>query len=120
MDAFGFTLENFDPVGAWRSRDELGPVDSSAQLPDGRPLLGAAGLLELLREGHDFERGLLRALLTWGLGRQLEPSDEPNIQRLLDRLVAGEARGEAITLRAMLEALVESDPFRKRRGEDPR
>ena len=109
-----------DPVGGWRESDEFGPVDALGELPDGRLVEGAAGLRRVLREGHDLERALLRALLTWGLGRQLEPADEPTVERLLAALIAAETRGEAITLRALLEAIVTSEPFRKRRGERKR
>ena len=36
MDPLGFSLENFDAVGAWRERSESGaPIDASGKLVDG-------------------------------------------------------------------------------------
>jgi hypothetical protein len=40
MDPIGFALENFDAVGAWRTRDAGAPVDASSQLT----FVGAGGL----------------------------------------------------------------------------
>ena len=35
MDPIGFALENFDAVGAWRSRDAGIEIDASGELSDG-------------------------------------------------------------------------------------
>ena len=40
MDALGFALENFDAIGAWRTKDGDFPIDAAAQLPDGRSFDG--------------------------------------------------------------------------------
>ena len=48
MDALGFALENFDPVGAWRDRDGTQPVDALGTLPDGRTMTGPAQLRAVL------------------------------------------------------------------------
>ena len=53
MDPIGFALENFDAVGAWRTRDGGGPIDASGQLADGTQIDGvvdaAAGAAEASR-----------------------------------------------------------------------
>ncbi len=36
MDPLGFALENFDAVGAWRSRDAGAPIDASGSCPTAR------------------------------------------------------------------------------------
>lgn len=33
MDSLGFALENYDAIGAWRTRDDGFPVDASGELP---------------------------------------------------------------------------------------
>ena len=48
MDPLGFGLENFDAVGAWRTKDGKFNVDSSGTLPDGRSFNGAVELKGLL------------------------------------------------------------------------
>ena len=36
----GYALENFDPIGRWRTRDQAGPVDASGAFVDGTPFNG--------------------------------------------------------------------------------
>ena len=49
MDPLGFSLENFDAVGAWRSRSESGaPIDASGKLVDGTVVDGPVSLRNAL------------------------------------------------------------------------
>jgi len=41
----GYALENFDPIGRWRVRDQAGPVDVSGAFVDGSPTNGVVELL---------------------------------------------------------------------------
>ncbi len=114
MDAFGFTLENFDGIGQWRDRDETGaPVDASGKLGTGRKLNGVADLRALLRDRKDaFTRCLSEKLLIYALGRGLDYYDEPT----LDRLQSALAR-DNYKFSTLLTEIVKSDPFRLRRGK---
>jgi hypothetical protein len=114
MDAFGLTLENFDGIGAWRSRDETGAeVDASAKLGTGRKLNGVAGLRALLHDRKDaFTRCLSEKLLIYALGRGLDYYDEPT----LDRIQAALARHD-YKFSTLIVEIVKSDPFRLRRGK---
>jgi hypothetical protein len=44
MDPIGFSLENFDAVGRWRSAENGTSVDAAGGLPDGSAFTGVAGL----------------------------------------------------------------------------
>ena len=44
MDPLGFSLENFDALGKWRTVSDGAPIDASASLPDGTRFDGVAGL----------------------------------------------------------------------------
>ena len=45
MDPLGFSLEQFDAIGRWRTSDETGdPIDATAVLPDGITFHGVTGL----------------------------------------------------------------------------
>src|SRR5258705_10954123 len=46
MDPVGFSLENFDVLGRWRTVEEGKPIDSSGGLPDGSKFAGVTGLEE--------------------------------------------------------------------------
>ena len=53
LDPIGFSLENYDPTGAWRTTDGSLPIDNSGLLPDGRSFHGAVELKKLLRAQPD-------------------------------------------------------------------
>ena len=44
LDPIGFGLENYDPVGSWRTHDGSFPVDSSGTLPGGKLFQGPGEL----------------------------------------------------------------------------
>src|SRR5262249_32871379 len=49
MDALGFALENFNAIGAFRTKDGDFPIDPSGTLPDGQSFQGPAELKAVLR-----------------------------------------------------------------------
>jgi hypothetical protein len=117
LDPLGFGLENFDAVGAWRSRDGGQPIDASGTLPDGRSFRGPDELRALLAErAPDFVRCLTEKLLTYALGRELQPADACTVERIVRRLAANGQRFSSLVL-----GIVTSEPFRKlgSRGELP-
>jgi hypothetical protein len=114
MDPLGFGLENFDAVGAFRDQDAGAPVDPSGTLPDGSTFRGPAELKKILLGKKDlFARCLAEKMLTYALGRGLGPAD----RRAVDRLAAGLAQRD-YRFSALVAGIVQSDPFRLRRGKD--
>ena len=70
MDPLGFSLENFDAVGKWRTTSDGAPIDASASLPDGSRFEGVAGLRTLLMSHReDFVRTFTEKLLAYAIGR---------------------------------------------------
>ena len=112
MDAFGFTLENFDGIGQWRDRDETGaPVDASAKLR-GQQLGGLADLKAMLREHRrDFSRCFTEKMLIYALGRGLDYYDEPAIDQIQGALARN---GDRFSV--LVSEIVKSTPFLLRRG----
>jgi mono/diheme cytochrome c family protein len=114
MDPLGFAFENFDAVGAFRTRDGDFPIDPSGTLPDGRSFQGPDELKAILKGKKDlFARCLSEKLLTYALGRGLESYDRPAV----DRIVAALSR-DGYKFSALVTAIVRSDPFRLRRGKE--
>jgi len=112
MDALGFALENFDAVGAWRTKDGSFPIDAAAQLPDGRAFNGPRELKAALRGSKDlFARCLAEKLLTYAIGRGIEACDRP----ALDEIVNAARRGD-YKFSALVQGIVHSDPFQQRLG----
>jgi hypothetical protein len=70
MDPIGFSLENFDLVGSWRTIEAGIPIDTSSQLVDGTKLSGPASLRQVLLSRSDvFVSTLTEKLLTYGRSR---------------------------------------------------
>jgi len=117
LDPIGFALENFDAVGAWRTRDggTLGDaIDASGQLVDGTKVDGAVALRQaLLREPETFVRTLTEKLLTYALGRGLAAPDMAVV-----RSVVRDARPGQYTFSSLLLGIVHSTPFRMRTAGD--
>jgi Protein of unknown function (DUF1592)/Protein of unknown function (DUF1588)/Protein of unknown function (DUF1587)/Protein of unknown function (DUF1595)/Protein of unknown function (DUF1585) len=62
MDPLGFSLENYDAIGRWRTHEGDLPIDAG----DGPDALKRS----LLKEQDRFARGLASKLMTYALGRQ--------------------------------------------------
>src|SRR4029079_5203297 len=76
MDPVGFSLENFDAVGRWRTFEEGKPIDATGGLPDRSQVEGVTVLERaLLKRPELFARTLAEKLLTFALGRGVESFD---------------------------------------------
>ena len=110
MDPFGFALENYDAVGGWRTEDGTAPIDATGELPNGRRIDGLAGLSAML----DADRGvfadcLTRKMLTYALGRGLEPDDKAAVDGIVSRLEKNRYSFSTLVLE-----IVRSAPFQMR------
>ena len=75
MDPVGFALENYDAVGRWRTLRKASRWMPQAGFPDGSKFDGVAALEEgLLKRPELFVGTLAEKLLTFALGRGIEPS----------------------------------------------
>ena len=62
----GYALENFDPIGRWRTHDQAGPVDASGSFVDGTPTNGIVELRQvLLRRPEAFRTTMVERLLIY-------------------------------------------------------
>ncbi|NDC62794.1 MAG: DUF1592 domain-containing protein, partial [Planctomycetia bacterium] len=112
MDAIGFSLEHYDAIGAFRERDGAFDVDAAGTFPDGTAFRGPAGLKDvLLSRRRQFIRCLTEKMMTYALGRGVEPADRPTVERIVDQLEAGNHR-----FSLLVAGIVASDAFRQRAG----
>ena len=108
MDPLGLALENYDPIGRWRTTDGHEPIDVSATMPDGKSFQGAQGLKEVLRSQEgDFRRCLVEKMLTYALGRGLDYRDTRAVDRICDEVARNQDR-----FSSMIAAIAASDCFR--------
>jgi hypothetical protein len=107
MDPIGFSLENFDLVGSWRTSEAGIPIDTSSQLVDGTKLSGPASLREALLSRSDvFVSTLTEKLLTYSVGRGLKYYDMPVVRSITRDAGHNDSRFSAIVL-----GIVKSAPF---------
>ena len=115
MDPLGFSLENYDGIGAWRTTEEGAPIDVSSTLPDGSRFDGPAGLRDILLGAEErFVETVTEKLLTYALGRGVEYHDGPAV-----RAVARGAAADDYRWSSMILGVVESTPFQLRRSREP-
>jgi hypothetical protein len=113
MDPLGFSLENFDGLGRWRETTGpgSGPIDASGVLPDGTMFDGPAGLREvLLSKRAMFIDTFAERLMTYALGRGVEPYDHPVLRKIVAEAASENHRWSTIIL-----GIVKSTPFQMRR-----
>jgi Protein of unknown function (DUF1588)/Protein of unknown function (DUF1585)/Protein of unknown function (DUF1592) len=110
IDPLGFGLENFDPLGRWRTTQNGQPVDATGELPTGEKFTGPRELKDLLlTKKAEFLRHLTRKTLGYALGRPLNRFDECVLDETVKALEANEYRASV-----MIEQVVLSYAFRHR------
>ena len=110
LDPLGFALESFDAVGRQRITEDGVEVDDSGVLPDGTIVDGLDGLRNVLMTRKDeFVETFAEKLLTYAIGRGLEPSDRPALREIRRRVEASNYR-----FSALVDGIVGSVPFRNR------
>jgi len=113
IDPAGLALENFDAVGAWRTKDggtRGAPVDASGQLVDGTQINGVVELrAALLREPETFVRTLTEKLMTYAVGRGLTATDMPAV-----RTVVRDSARDQYRFSSVILEIVRSVPFQMR------
>jgi hypothetical protein len=118
IDPLGFTLENFDSIGAWRNTEAGRTVNAHGSFIDGTALDGAVGLRGFLLERRElFVAAFTERLLTYALGRTLEPYDMPVV-----RAIVRTAAKDDYRFSALVQGIVASEPMQfrmKRPGDEP-
>jgi hypothetical protein len=110
MDAVGLALENFDAVGAWRTRERGGPIDASAELGDGTKVNGVADLRRAIASRPElFVTTLATKLMTYALGRGVDDRDMPAIRSILREASRNNYRFSSLIL-----GVARSTPFQMR------
>ena len=99
MDPIGFALENFDFIGRWRDADGGAAVDAHGVFIDGSAIAGPADLRRVLLERRElFVATFAENLLTYALGRTLEPADMPAVREIVRGAAKSDYRFSALVL----------------------
>ncbi|HMC65182.1 MAG TPA: DUF1592 domain-containing protein [Gemmataceae bacterium] len=113
MDPVGFSLENYDAVGRWRTAEKSKPIDASGGLPDGSQFAGVSGLQQaLLSRPEVFVGTFTEKLFIYALGRGVEYYDAPAA-----RGIVREAQVNDFRFSSFILGIVKSTPFQMRRSQ---
>jgi hypothetical protein len=109
MDPIGFTLENFDAIGLWRTQDAGEQILATEVMYDGVKVEGPAGLRKwVLGYSDQYVRVATEKLLTYALGRGVEPQDMPLVRKIVRDSARNNYRFSSLVL-----GVAKSEPFRK-------
>ncbi len=117
FDSFGLAYEGYGPIGDVRTKDLAGrPVDTAVTYPGGVNGVGFEGLRDFIRDYRQdqFINNVCRKLLSYGLNRTLQLSDEA----LVDTMQTNLAK-QGYGFDSLVETIVLSPQFRNKRIPAP-
>lgn len=114
MDAIGFGLENFDTIGRWRDTEIVKniqvKIDPSSTMPSGKSFQNIFELKTLLlTEKDQLAEELVKSILSYGLGRTIQFSDQPHVDTILKKL-----KKEDYRVKSIIKEIALSELFRKK------
>lgn len=112
-------MENYNAAGAWRDQEGFGykgrinrddpVIDASGQMIDGRKFEGIDQLQKLLTEDdRPFLSCLSQKMLTYALGRELSPGDQPDVNNAVKHMQNNDR-----TLRSLIQWIVTHPKFQQ-------
>jgi hypothetical protein len=113
MDPIGYTFENFDGSGAYRTTDNGVAVDASGSLygKNGAPVDGAQAMAAAIAADPRFVQCIVKEALTFGIGRSFE---QPDGIGYVETVAQPLAKGG--TWQSALQTVVTSQAFLTTRG----
>jgi mono/diheme cytochrome c family protein len=116
IDPPGFALEKFNSVGQWREAGDGGAtIDTGGMLADGTKVDGPVALRNAILSRPDaFATILTERMMTYALGRGVEPSDMPVVRSIVKKASQNNYRLESI-----VQSIIESAPFQMRTRLEP-
>jgi hypothetical protein len=113
IDPIGLSLENFDPTGRYRIKDNGVAVDTVGDLYDGTKMTGLEGLnAALLKHDQTLLSVFTQNLMAYALGRRVEYYDMPTVRSIIRN---AEKHGNHIS--SYILGVVNSPAFRMGRAE---
>ncbi len=113
IDPLGFGLENFDAIGRWRASSK--EIDATGKIPGGDTFNGPKELKEvLLKRKARFVENVTEKLLTFALGRELQPTDAPTV-----KAITADLAKNGYKFSTLIAGVAQSYPFQHRRNTRP-
>ncbi len=110
IDPIGFALENFDMIGAWRTKDGDSAVDPHGVLTNGIPLASPNDLRNaIMTNPEQFITTLTQKLMIYALGRPLQYHDMPSVRAIMRGAASADYR-----FATLVTGIVQSPQFTRR------
>jgi hypothetical protein len=116
FDGVGLAMEGFDAIGRARKQDLAGrAIDNVVPLPSGKEARGVPEFAAYLaaERADDFAKTLSHKLLGYALGRSLQLSDQPLLDKMQENLRKNGYRSDTL-----METIITSPQFRQQRCRD--
>jgi mono/diheme cytochrome c family protein len=117
MDPLGFSLENFDTIGSYRTMDRFTrtKIDAGGKLVDGTVVNGPTDLRNaLLQHPEQFTQTFTEKLMTYALGRGVEYFDMPGIRKIVK-----DSKRDNYRFSSIVTGIVASPAFQSNMVEKP-
>jgi hypothetical protein len=112
FEPLGTALENFNPIGQWRSTDGGTPIDTSGSFVDGTKFNGPAELRAgLLKYRDAYYSNISRTLLGYALGRKARAWNVYDYEMPSVRAIVREAGANDYRWSSIIFGIVKSTPF---------
>ncbi|MCM8529489.1 MAG: DUF1592 domain-containing protein [Lentisphaeraceae bacterium] len=115
IDPWGVAFEQYDAIGKFRTeikaRQGSQPVDSKSTLPNGTEIEGIDGLKDYILKNAKggLNRGVVKHLLSYALGRSLNFTDDQGIKEIVKKVKDNDYR-----MHSVIESIVTSELFTQR------
>jgi mono/diheme cytochrome c family protein len=123
MDPLGFSLENFDTIGSYRTMDRFTrtKIDTSGKLVDGTAVNGPSDLRNaLLKHPEQFAQTFTEKLMTYALGRSVEYYDMPTVRKIVKDAKAGNYKFSSIVMGIVKTPAFQSNMVEPAQAEQPK
>jgi hypothetical protein len=120
MDPLGFSLENFDTIGSYRTMDKYTrtKIDTSGKLVDGTAVNGPSDLRNaLLKKPDQFVQTFTEKLMTYALGRGMEYFDMPAIRKIVRDARSDHYRFSTIVMGVINSPAFQSSMLEREQGK---
>jgi Protein of unknown function (DUF1592)/Protein of unknown function (DUF1588)/Protein of unknown function (DUF1587)/Protein of unknown function (DUF1595)/Protein of unknown function (DUF1585) len=114
IDPLGLALENYDPTGAWRIKDNEVAVDPVGVMYDGAKIDGPPSLRAAILKYRDvFVTSFTERLMTYALGRRMEFYDMPTV-----RAIVNDAAKNDYKMSSFINGVIGSAAFQRGRATE--
>jgi hypothetical protein len=106
LDPVGFALENYDPIGQWRDKENDVMIDASGNVPGGPAINGPVEMVKSLAAADAAQTCFAQHWVEFGYGKSLDAGDACT-QEAIDNAF----KGSGGNIKQLLVALTQTDAF---------